>query len=110
MRLHAKLEEIHQKLLRNGCFPGLHWVPQNILADEKEKVLCGHSEKLAVACALINTREGEPIRITKNMQVCDECHSAISLIAEVEKRNIQLVDVNRIHIFEDGKCICDDNY
>ena len=64
MRLHAKLEEIHQKLLRNGCFPGLHWVPQNILADEKEKVLCGHSEKSAIACASINVTEDPPMHVT----------------------------------------------
>ena len=33
---------------------------------EKERILLGHSEKLAVAFGLINTNKEETIRITKN--------------------------------------------
>ena len=83
-----------------------------IVDDKKMKkhVLCGYSEQLSIACALINTPGTVPVRVTKNMQICGDCHSAISLISMIENRKIQVNDANRIHIFEDGRCICEDHY
>ena len=105
-----KLDIIQQNLSEKGYSPGLHWVSQAISDDKKENVLCGQSEKLAIAYALANTSNGTPIRVTKNMKVCGGCHSAISLISMIENRKIQVNDANRIHIFEDGRCICEDHY
>ena len=111
MRLPAELEEIHQKLLPNGCFLGLHWIPQNILADKKEKVLWGQSEKSAIACALINTPHGTPINIiTKHTRICHDCHNVMALISKTEKRRIHVKDALQVHIFSDGRCICHDYY
>ena len=99
LRIYAKLEEIHSKLLNEGYAPG-----------KNEDVVCDHSEKLAIAYALINTLEGVPIHVTKNMFMCGDCHLAISLFSRIEKRRIQVNDANRVHIFYDGKCICNDDY
>ena len=105
--IYAKLEDIRQKLILVGYSPRLHWVSQSISGNIKnEDVLCGHGEKLAIACALINTSQGTTIRITKNIRICDDCHFATSLISKMEKRKIQVRDPNRIHIFEEGRCIC----
>ena len=102
--IYAKLKEIYEKLVQDG-YSG---IISPVVQDEKmEDVLCGHSEKIAIACALINTPECAPIRVTKNTQMCDHCHSTILLISMVEKRRIQVNDANCVHIFEGGRCICE---
>ena len=107
--IHTKLEELHEKLIQEGYSPGLHWSLPSILDLRKEDVACGNTEKLAVACALINTLEGVPICITMNMPMSDECHSFTLLISIIEKRRIQVNAADRIHIFEHGRCICGPN-
>jgi hypothetical protein len=48
--------------------------------EEKESTLVHHSEKIAVAFNLLTTGIGETIRMTKNLRVCSDCHTAIKLI------------------------------
>ena len=79
------------------------------MQHKKENVLCGHNDKLAIASALINIPQGTPIHVTKNVRTCRECHSTISIISMIEKCRIQVNDANRVHIFEDGKCICEND-
>ncbi|KAI5066600.1 hypothetical protein GOP47_0019224 [Adiantum capillus-veneris] len=104
----AKLQDIALKISQQGYFPTVLLVSQNISNDAKKDVLCRHSEKLAIACALINTTQGKDIRIVKNMRVCDDCHVVTSLISKLENRKITVKDANRLHVFEDGKCSCGD--
>lgn len=40
-------------------------VLRDVKEEEKEDMLCGHSEKLAVAFGLINACPGSPIRVIK---------------------------------------------
>lgn len=61
--------------------------------DVKEAGLCGHSEKLAIACALINTPKGTTIHV-KNRRVCKDCHSATTVISEVEQQTMFVRDAN----------------
>ena len=44
--------------------------------EDKETALSVHSEKLAIAFGLMNTANGTPIRIVKNLRVCADCHQA----------------------------------
>jgi hypothetical protein len=50
--------------------------------EEEHKVfhLCHHSEKLAIAFGLINTAPGTPLRIRKNLWVCEDCHTSTKFI------------------------------
>ncbi|XP_024536027.1 pentatricopeptide repeat-containing protein At3g46790, chloroplastic-like [Selaginella moellendorffii] len=66
-------------------------------------------EKLALGCALVNSHQKETIRIVKNFRVCDDCHAATALISKLEKRLIIYKDASRVHVFQDGRCSCD-NY
>ena len=75
---------------------------------KKECMSCGHNVKLAIACALLNTHVEMPVCITMNTRLCEDCHSATSLISMIEKRRILVNDATRVHIFHDGKCICSD--
>ncbi|PIA44925.1 hypothetical protein AQUCO_01700478v1 [Aquilegia coerulea] len=76
--------------------------------EEKESEVWYHSEKLALAFGLIFLHTGVPIRITKNLRVCVDCHSAIKFISGIVNREIIVQDNNRFHIFKDNKCSCKD--
>lgn len=73
---------------------------------EKERALCGHSEKLALACALLKTPDGTTIRVVKNLRVCEDCHRATAFISKVEGRTIICRDASRFHVYRDGQCSC----
>ncbi|KAL5540281.1 hypothetical protein UlMin_042764 [Ulmus minor] len=65
-----------------------------------------HSEKLAVAFGLLNTSSNAPIRISKNIRICSECHEFIMLVTRLIDRVIIVKDGNRIHTFSKGECSC----
>ncbi|KAH7294593.1 hypothetical protein KP509_27G008800 [Ceratopteris richardii] len=69
-------------------------------------ILCKHTERDAVAFALTNTCKGTAVYLKKNVRVCDDCHSAIARLSELEQRKIVIEDSNRHHVFERGKCTC----
>ena len=98
--IYAKIEDVCKKLSLEGCS-----------CQSLETFLdgCGHSEKLTLAFALINTPQGMPVHITKKTRVCRDCHLAILLISKVERRKIHVKGANSIHMFENGKCTCE-NY
>ncbi|CAA7055226.1 unnamed protein product [Microthlaspi erraticum] len=103
-----KINELTDEIEREGYKPDTSWVVQDV--DEKAKIesLKFHSERLAVAFALISTPEGSPIVVMKNLRACRDCHAAIKLIAKVVKREITVRDSSRFHHFRDGLCSCRD--
>ena len=105
--IYEKLEKIHTKLIEEGCSPGLDWViPQAIVDEKEENVLCDHGVKLAIAWALTHTPIGMPIHVSTNMRMCHNCHFSTSLISRIEKRRIQVHDAKYVHSFEKGECTC----
>ncbi|CAK9237433.1 unnamed protein product [Sphagnum troendelagicum] len=52
-----------------------------MMQEEKAFHLCHHSEKLAIAFGLINTAPGSPLRIRKNLQVCEDCHTSTNNVS-----------------------------
>ncbi|XP_024521485.1 pentatricopeptide repeat-containing protein At3g26782, mitochondrial-like [Selaginella moellendorffii] len=107
-QIFGKLRLMFLKLREQGYLPDLNSVFRNISDEEKESALFQHSEKLAICCALINSAAGTTVRITKNLRVCDDCHKATSYISKLERRTIICRDASRFHVFQDGKCSCDD--
>eukprot|EP01119_Soliformovum_irregulare_P011953 TRINITY_DN3068_c0_g1_i1.p1 TRINITY_DN3068_c0_g1~~TRINITY_DN3068_c0_g1_i1.p1 ORF type:complete len:1026 (-),score=156.12 TRINITY_DN3068_c0_g1_i1:50-3127(-) len=79
-------------------------------ADEERVHLCEHSEKLAIGFALLNTKEGTPIKLVKNLRVCSDCHEATKAISKLTNRVINVRDANRWHHFKDGQCDCGDYF
>jgi predicted transcriptional regulator len=76
--------------------------------EEAEETLCSHSERIAIAYGLISTPQGTPLRITKNLRACVNCHAATKLISKLVDREIVVRDTNRFHHFKDGVCSCGD--
>lgn len=81
-----KLKDLKVKMTEAGYTPDC--VLHDIEQEQKEYSVFHHSEKLAVAFALINIPKGSPIRIMKNLRVCGDCHNAIKLISHIENRQI----------------------
>ncbi|KAM0952148.1 putative tetratricopeptide-like helical domain superfamily, DYW domain-containing protein [Dioscorea sansibarensis] len=107
-QVHAFLEKLWSKMRKEGYVPDTSCVLHNVDEDEKELLLCGHSEKLAIAFGILNTAPGTPIRVAKNLRVCNDCHTASKYISKIEGRDIILRDVRRFHHFRNGLCSCGD--
>ncbi|CAN1166460.1 Pentatricopeptide repeat-containing protein At3g57430, chloroplastic [Linum perenne] len=107
-KLHSFLEVLSERIKKEGYMPDTSCVLYNVDEDEKEKLLCGHSEKLAIAFGILNTPPGTTIRVAKNLRVCNDCHTASKYISKVEERDIILRDVRRFHHFSNGTCSCGD--
>lgn len=102
------LEEMMTRIRQCGYAPDMSMVFHDMEDEEKEVSLAHHSEKLAIAFAFLSLPEGVPIRVMKNLRVCDDCHVAIKLMSKVIGREIVVRDVSRFHHFKDGKCSCGD--
>ncbi|EFJ30256.1 hypothetical protein SELMODRAFT_90260 [Selaginella moellendorffii] len=76
--------------------------------DKRGFVLCSHSERIAMACALVSSPPGTTIRIGKNLRVCGDCHAVSAVASRMERRRIVCRDARRFHVFEGGKCSCGD--
>ncbi|XP_057436623.1 pentatricopeptide repeat-containing protein At3g24000, mitochondrial [Lotus japonicus] len=107
-QIDAKLEELKKMIREAGYVPDTSYVLQDTDEEQKEHNLWNHSERIALAFGLINSPEGSPIRIFKNIRVCGDCHSVFKLVSEIIGRKITLRDAYRFHHFNDGKCSCSD--
>uniref|UniRef100_A0A7N0UIW4 DYW domain-containing protein n=1 Tax=Kalanchoe fedtschenkoi TaxID=63787 RepID=A0A7N0UIW4_KALFE len=107
-QLHALILKLSLEMKEQGYVPETKNVLYDLDTEEKEKILLGHSEKLAVAFGLINSRRGETIRITKNLRLCEDCHAVTKFVSKFASREIFVRDVNRVHHFRDGVCSCGD--
>ncbi|XP_076894809.1 pentatricopeptide repeat-containing protein At3g63370, chloroplastic-like [Bidens hawaiensis] len=96
--IYMKLDEINDVLKRVGGY--------NIEKDKGE-MLNGHSERLAIAYGLLRYQR-TPIYVTKNLRVCDDCHTFSKLVSKYFDREIIVRDTNRFHHFGFGVCSCKD--
>lgn len=103
-----KINELTAEIMREGYKPDTSSVVQDIDEQMKIESLKFHSERLAVAFALISTPEGCPIVVMKNLRACRDCHAAIKLISKIVKREITVRDSSRFHHFSKGVCSCGD--
>ncbi|KAM0945947.1 putative tetratricopeptide-like helical domain superfamily, DYW domain-containing protein [Dioscorea sansibarensis] len=107
-RIYAFLEELDMKMKKAGYVSATEMVLHDVEEEEKEHMLKYHSEKLAVAFGILNMPLGRPVRVIKNLRVCEDCHNAIKYISAIENRLIILRDSNRFHHFSGGLCSCGD--
>ncbi|RYR21903.1 hypothetical protein Ahy_B03g067195 isoform A [Arachis hypogaea] len=102
------LDELTSEMKMRGYVPDTSSVTHDMDNEEKEYNLAHHSEKMAIAFALMNCPEGMPIRVMKNLRVCSDCHVAIKYISEIKNLEIVVRDASRFHHFKDGTCSCGD--
>lgn len=107
-RIYRKWEEVAERLRLEGHKPKFDEVLLDIEDEEKALQLNHHSEKLAVAFGLMNTKPGDEILVVKNLRACKDCHSAMKLISKIYDRKIIVRDRIMFHHFSSGSCSCGD--
>lgn len=112
-RTHPKIKEIEQvlnemskRLKLMGYSPDTNEVSFDVDEEDKETTVFRHSEKLAIAFGLIATSPPTPIRIMKNLRICNDCHAAAKLVSTAFNREIVIRDRHRFHHFKHGSCSC----
>ena len=106
--IRAELGRLEKEMRAFGYEPETRWALYDLEEEEKEGEVMYHSEKLAVAFGLLWVPPPVPVRVTKNLRICGDCHSAIKLISSISAREIILRDNVRFHHFSHGKCSCGD--
>lgn len=107
--IYQKLAQITDTLVKKaGYVAQTKLVLHNVEEEEKVEILYGHSERLAIAYGLLGTSNGTPLRITKNLRVCNDCHTFSKLVSKFFERELYVRDANRFHHFKDGVCSCGD--
>jgi len=106
--IYEKLEKLSSEMKAAGYIPNTIQALRDVEADDKEWLLCQHSEKLAIAFGLLKTPPGTVIRVVKNLRVCHDCHTATKFISKIVARDIVVRDANRFHHFKHGECSCGD--
>ncbi|KAF2315578.1 hypothetical protein GH714_040087 [Hevea brasiliensis] len=84
-------EMIHQmewQLKFEGYSPDTSQILLDVDEEEKRQRLKAHSQKLAIAFALIHASQGIPIRITRNLRMCNDCHTYTKSISKIYTREI----------------------
>lgn len=91
-----------------GYTPFTSNVLHDIEEEEKEHTVGYHSEKLAVAFALLNVKDNRTIRVMKNIRICYDCHSFMKHVSAKFGRELIFCDQNRFHHFINRSCSCQD--
>ncbi|KAL2558774.1 Pentatricopeptide repeat-containing protein [Forsythia ovata] len=98
--IYQQLDDIEERLKFVGHVPDSSQAPMvDDLDDEIGHSLRFHSERLAIAFGLWNSKQGIPICIFKNLQVCSDCHNVTKLISRVFNADIIVRDHIRFHHF-----------
>ncbi|KAK4402587.1 putative pentatricopeptide repeat-containing protein, mitochondrial, partial [Sesamum angolense] len=106
--IRGMLEWLNFRSRTLGYAPNHDAVLLDVEEDEKARLLWLHSERIALAFALLRMPIGSPILIIKNLRVCADCHVSIKVVSKLVQREIVIRDINRFHHFEDGVCSCND--
>ncbi len=108
IKISAELKRLSGLMHDAGYVPDTKFVLHDMEEEENVFHLCHQSEKLAIAFGLMSTDPGTPLRIVKNLQVCEDCHTSTKFISKIVKRKIIVRDANRFHHFENGVRSCRD--
>ncbi|KAK7851453.1 pentatricopeptide repeat-containing protein [Quercus suber] len=101
--IYARLEEMMKRIEKLGYIEGQER-PISSISEPKlnaSTVMNYHSEKLAVTYGILSLPASAPVRVMKNLRVCQDCHTMIKFLSRVEKREIILRDSIRFHHFRE---------
>lgn len=104
--IESVLEGFYEKMKSDGLDKQLP--AEDKVESSRAEIICGHSERQAIAFGLINTAPGTPIWVTKNLYMCRSCHDTVKFMSKVVRRQISVRDTEVFHHFKDGICSCGD--
>lgn len=106
--IYSYLDKLIGRLREIGYSSDAKVVMQDVEEEQGEVLLGFHSEKLATAYGIISTTSQTPIRIMKNLRVCNDCHNFMKYASKLLDREIIVRDIRRFHHFKNGCCSCGD--
>uniref|UniRef100_A0A7N0VNJ9 DYW domain-containing protein n=1 Tax=Kalanchoe fedtschenkoi TaxID=63787 RepID=A0A7N0VNJ9_KALFE len=91
------------------------YFPNDPVLDPEQEVdpfSCLHTEKLAICFGIMASSgcQRDPIRVSKNIRMCIDCHTSAKMISRICRREIHVKDVGLYHQFKEGKCSCRDRW
>ncbi|PIA31121.1 hypothetical protein AQUCO_05200011v1 [Aquilegia coerulea] len=112
--LNPKLKEI-MDLWRQlaSAMQHLKYLPLDPVFEDNDNLnllSCSHTEKLAICFGLMTLDAKFPIRISKNLLMCIDCHTSVKHISRIKGREIFVKDGGFYHRFKDGRCSCNDRW
>ncbi|XP_047325876.1 pentatricopeptide repeat-containing protein At1g31920 [Impatiens glandulifera] len=107
-RIYEMIHQMEWQLRFERYCPDLSQVLFDVDDEEKRQLLSGHSQKLAIAFALLNNSGSRVIRIVRNVRMCGDCHAYTKLVSMIYEKEIVVKDRNVFHRFRDGRCSCRD--
>jgi len=110
IEIYNKVQLLLEMIKQLGYVPNIEAVLHDVEDEQKESYLKYHSEKLAIAYGLMKIPSPAPIRVIKNLRICEDCHTAVKLISKVTNRLIIVRDASRFHHFRNGTCTCTDHW
>ncbi|XP_024968823.1 pentatricopeptide repeat-containing protein At4g13650 isoform X1 [Cynara cardunculus var. scolymus] len=116
-RLHPLADEIYESLddldkraAEIGYVQDRYSLLNDLEQDQKDPSTCIHSEKLAITFGLLTLSNTIPLRVMKNLRVCNDCHNWIKFVSKISNRSIIVRDSYRFHHFGEGVCSCKDHW
>ncbi|XP_058102889.1 pentatricopeptide repeat-containing protein At5g50990 [Magnolia sinica] len=106
--IYRVLDGLMVRIKAEGFVPLTGLVLMDVSEEEKEGNLNSHSEKLALAFAVLRTGPRSEIRVSKNLRTCCDCHCWMKMVSRMLCRVIIVRDRIRFHRFENGLCSCTD--
>ncbi|KAK9100141.1 hypothetical protein Scep_023571 [Stephania cephalantha] len=89
--IYAMLEKLMGKMREAGFQPETDMALHDVEEEEKEQMVKVHSEKLAIAFGLINTKPGTEITIIKNLRVCLDCHNWTKFMSKLTQTGMPVM-------------------
>ncbi|CAN4114308.1 unnamed protein product [Withania somnifera] len=102
------LKEFYTSFQAEGYFPETKFVLHNVEEEQKQNELLYHGEKIAVIFGILNTPNGSPLEIMKNLHICGDCHTFMKFLSKATHRKIVIRDGNIFHHLSEGFCSCGD--
>ncbi|XP_062202312.1 pentatricopeptide repeat-containing protein At4g13650 [Phragmites australis] len=107
-QIYSFLVDLNDRIAKIGYMQENYHLFHEKEQERKDPTAFVHSEKLAVAFGLMSLPPCVPLRVIKNLRVCNDCHNWMKFTSQVMGREIVLRDVYRFHHFINGSCSCGD--
>ncbi|KAB1221157.1 hypothetical protein CJ030_MR2G012844 [Morella rubra] len=107
-KIYEYLEDLNKRATEIGYKQDRYTLLNNVEQGQKDPRVYTHSEKLAIAFGLLSLSNAIPVRVFKNLRVCNDCHNWIKYVSKISNRAIVVRDGYRFHHFEGGVCSCRD--
>lgn len=107
-KIYEFLEDLNKRAAAIGYVQDRYSLLNDLEQGQKDPTTYIHSEKLAIAFGLLSLSDTIPLRVIKNLRVCNDCHNWIKFVSKISNRSIVVRDSYRFHHFGDGVCSCKD--